>query len=130
MRGPKLRSVNQESDESQAPPARELDQLRAQGVADRELISSLAAEGVISRELVASLAAEGVSDRKEIEEIKAALITSRRIGAALGILMASKRITEDQAFIALRNASQRSNRKLREVADEVCASGDTSAITG
>ena len=128
--GPKLRPVNQESDEPQTPTGQELDKLRAQGVADRELISSLAAEGVISRELVASLAAEGVSDRKEIEEIKAALITSRRIGAAIGILMATKRVTEDEAFIALRDASKRSNRKLREVADEVCATGDTTAITG
>ena len=42
--------------------------------------------------------------------------------------MATRRMTEDQAFIALRDASQRSNRKLREVADELCDSGDTTTI--
>ena len=113
---------------AQGDAAQELNQLRAQGVADRELINSLAAEGVISRELVASLAAEGVSDRKEIEEIKVALITARRIGAAIGIVMATRSLTEDEAFIALREASKRSNRKLREVADELCRSGDVTLI--
>lgn len=53
----------------------------------------------------------------------AALSTSRQIGAATGILMALHKITEDQAYDLLRIASNRLNRKLRDVAQDVTESG-------
>jgi len=48
-----------------------------------------------------------------------ALRSSRTIGAAMGMLMASRQVGEKGAFDILRMASQQSNRKLREIADEL-----------
>ena len=56
--------------------------------------------------------------------LRAALASNRQIGAAIGILMARLKITEDEAFDALRSASQHLHRKLRDVADEVVTTGD------
>lgn len=43
------------------------------------------------------------------------------IGQAQGILMARQRISSDEAFDVLRRASQRTNRKLRDIAAEIVA---------
>lgn len=61
------------------------------------------------------------------ENLQRALGTNRVIGTALGILMVQERITADQAFTRLREASQTSNRKLRDVADDVVFTGTLSA---
>ncbi len=53
-----------------------------------------------------------------------ALVSSRQIGAAVGILMASLRITDEEAFERLRQASQGLNRKLVDVAEEVRTTGE------
>ncbi|MEO6955730.1 MAG: ANTAR domain-containing protein [Antricoccus sp.] len=60
---------------------------------------------------------------EQITHLEAALVNARRIGAAIGIIMTRMNLTEDQAFEVLREASQRSNRKLREVADDVLYTG-------
>lgn len=52
-----------------------------------------------------------------------ALDSNRRIGAAMGILMAGSRCSEQEAFTALRQVSQTRHVKLREVADEVIYTG-------
>jgi AmiR/NasT family two-component response regulator len=62
--------------------------------------------------------------QRRIENLEIALHTSRRIGIAMGILMCRHRWTEDQAFGALREASQHGNRKLRDVAERVALTGD------
>jgi len=61
--------------------------------------------------------------RDELEHVHTALRTSRQISQALGILMATHKITSDQAFDRLRAASQGSHVKLREVANEVTLTG-------
>jgi hypothetical protein len=71
-------------------------------------------------ELEASLAAA----QAKIANLEAALATNRRIGAALGVMMASRKILEDEAFTALREVSQAHNIKLRDVADYVLLTGD------
>lgn len=48
-----------------------------------------------------------------------ALVTRSMIGQAQGLIMARHGITADGAFDMLRTRSQRTNRKLREVAQEV-----------
>jgi GAF domain-containing protein len=58
------------------------------------------------------------------EHLQAALETRDAIGQAKGILMARNAITSDAAFDLLREASQRSNRKLRDVADDVILTGE------
>ena len=41
------------------------------------------------------------------------------IGQAKGIIMATDGVSSDEAFVVLRRASQRSNRKLRDIAQEI-----------
>jgi ANTAR domain len=48
---------------------------------------------------------------------------SREIGTAMGVLMARNQMTQEEAFEALRGASQHLNRKLRDVAAEVVDTG-------
>jgi GAF domain-containing protein len=51
-----------------------------------------------------------------------ALATRQVIGQAMGIIMARERCDSDRAFDVLRRASQRTNRKLREIAEEIVTS--------
>lgn len=55
--------------------------------------------------------------------LRLALTSNRRIGIAVGILMASQHLTEAQAFAALRQMSNRENLKVREVAERVIYTG-------
>jgi GAF domain-containing protein len=59
----------------------------------------------------------------KIQNLERALVTSRRIGVAIGILMARHMVTEEQAFDLMRIASQNSHRKLYDIADEVAHTG-------
>ncbi len=52
-------------------------------------------------------------------QLQEALETRDMIGQAKGVLMARERMSADQAFDVLRRASQRSHRKLRDVAAEI-----------
>lgn len=53
--------------------------------------------------------------------LQEALETRTIIGQAQGMLMVRERISADQAFDILRRASQRTNRKLRDIAGELVA---------
>jgi AmiR/NasT family two-component response regulator len=55
--------------------------------------------------------------------LQIALESNRRIGTAVGILMAHRRIRDSAAFELLRVASQRAHRKLREIAEDVVLTG-------
>lgn len=55
--------------------------------------------------------------------LQQALTSSRQIGAAIGILMNARKISEGQAFDLLRESSQHLNRKLRDIADDVTHTG-------
>jgi hypothetical protein len=55
--------------------------------------------------------------------LEAALATNRRIGMAIGILMATRKVAEEAAFDALRDASMQRNEKLRDVAEDVIHTG-------
>jgi hypothetical protein len=71
--------------------------------------------------LVVALTA--IAQRKRAEHLEIALDSSRIISAAIGILMHRHRWTYEQAFAALRTASQHTQRKLRDLADEVMLIG-------
>ncbi|MGO9875830.1 MAG: GAF and ANTAR domain-containing protein [Acidimicrobiia bacterium] len=58
------------------------------------------------------------------QNLEAALDNRDRIGQAKGILIATYRITSDDAFDLLRRASQNLNLKLRDVADHVIHTGE------
>jgi hypothetical protein len=71
---------------------------------------------------------ERLVDRAHEAEIKAAnleiaLRHSREIGYAIGILMATYKISADAAFDAIRTVSQHTHRKLRDVAVDVVRTG-------
>ena len=52
-----------------------------------------------------------------------ALKSSREIGIAMGVVMASNKVTRDQAFDLLRIVSQRTHRKLADIAVDVADTG-------
>jgi hypothetical protein len=52
-----------------------------------------------------------------------ALVSNRRIGMAVGILMCRLQVTEDQAFAVLCKHSQDHNVKVRDLAEEVIYTG-------
>jgi GAF domain-containing protein len=59
------------------------------------------------------------SSSRLAEQLREALATRGLIEQAKGILMAKERCDEDEAFDILRRASQRTNRKLRDIARQV-----------
>ncbi|GGX60746.1 ANTAR domain-containing response regulator [Streptomyces anandii] len=59
--------------------------------------------------------------REEVEQLREAMVTRPVIDQARGILMAAHSCTPEQAWDILREASQRSNTKLRAVAAAVTA---------
>ncbi|MGW6790580.1 GAF and ANTAR domain-containing protein [Streptomyces chartreusis] len=76
--------------------------------------------------LLASHAAVAFSSARTHAQMEQAVATRHRIGEAMGILMGSHHITEEQAFDVLRRYSQENNIKLREVARLVCERGSLS----
>ncbi|HKC28862.1 MAG TPA: ANTAR domain-containing protein [Jatrophihabitans sp.] len=63
----------------------------------------------------------------KIQNLEIALTTNRRIGMAMGIVMARYRVTEEDAFGILRTASQHRHRKLREIAEDAIYTGEIEA---
>jgi transcriptional regulator with GAF, ATPase, and Fis domain len=71
----------------------------------------------------AALALRAAVAQEKAANLQLALASNRRIGIAIGVIMALYRCTDEQAFATLRSASQRSHQKLREVAEEVILTG-------
>jgi hypothetical protein len=70
-----------------------------------------------------AMALIAASARERATNLQRALVSNRRIGMAMGVLMSSHKLTEGDAFTLLRIASQNSNRKLNDVADDVITTG-------
>lgn len=62
------------------------------------------------------LALQRSEQRHVVKQLEQALLSRSVIDQAIGVLMAQERCTTDQAFDLLRQHSQNTNRKLREVA--------------
>ncbi|MEV0438730.1 GAF and ANTAR domain-containing protein [Streptomyces spectabilis] len=73
--------------------------------------------------LLASHAAVAFSSARTHAQMEQAVATRHLIGEAMGILMGSHHLTEEQAFDVLRRYSQENNVKLRDVARRVCEEG-------
>jgi AmiR/NasT family two-component response regulator len=58
----------------------------------------------------------------EVSQLQQALATRDLIGQAKGVLMATEALSADEAFRRMVRESQRTNRKLTEIAAEVVAS--------
>jgi GAF domain-containing protein len=75
-----------------------------------------------------AVALSTAAEREQNQHLRTALESNRDIGIAMGILMGTKLLTKQQAFDALRIASQHSHRKLREIALEVTDTGELPQI--
>jgi GAF domain-containing protein len=73
----------------------------------------------------AAIALESATLADRNHHLSIALRTNRRIGMAVGILMALQQVGEQEAFDLLRVSSQHSHQKLREIAEEVIQTGAT-----
>ncbi len=72
----------------------------------------------------AETALAGLVQRTRAANLHRALMSNRRIGVAIGILMTHRQWTEEQAFAAMGEASQALNRKLRDLAEDVALTGE------
>lgn len=73
--------------------------------------------------LLASHAAVAFSSARTHAQMERAVATRHLIGEAMGILMGSLHVSEEEAFDVLRRFSQENNIKLREVARRICERG-------
>lgn len=71
----------------------------------------------------AGLREELATARTQIKHLEHALVSNRRIGAAVGILMYRHKITYEQGFELLRVASQDGHQKLHDIAEAVIDTG-------
>jgi GAF domain-containing protein len=78
--------------------------------------------------LFAAHAAVAMSSEQSKQDLRLAVTTREVIGQAQGILMERFRITDDLAFRLLVRASQDTNRKLRDIAEELTATGELPGI--
>ena len=67
------------------------------------------------------------SAERKADALEHGLLSNRRIGMAVGILMTRRQLTEDQAFAMLSHASQHGNVKLRDLARHVIETGEIPA---
>ncbi|MGR6966315.1 GAF and ANTAR domain-containing protein [Geodermatophilus sp. URMC 61] len=72
-------------------------------------------------------AAVALAAAEREEHLEAALRSRDRIGQAKGILMERYKLTPEQAFAVLASISTGTNRKLRDIADEIATTGAISA---
>ena len=79
-------------------------------------------EAVVFGDL-AAIALARVADRERAANLDTALVSSRDIGTAVGIIMATDGVAETAAFRTLRGIARSSQRKVREVAREISALG-------
>ena len=86
-------------------------------------IALLERERACDRALIATLQEAELAARDQVVHLETALVTSRRIGAAIGILMARCHVTDDHAFALLRTTSQLTHRKVRDIAEDVVLTG-------
>ena len=78
----------------------------------------------------ASVALAGARHSARADQLQEGLATNREIGAAVGILMATHKVSPQEAFDMLSTASQRLNRKLRDIATGIVRGGSSPARDG
>lgn len=74
--------------------------------------------------LFASHAAVALADAQQRDRLVQAIHTRDLIGQAKGILMERHKLTADQAFAVLVRVSQQTNRKLRDLAEQLTSTGE------
>lgn len=72
----------------------------------------------------AGLAWSCLRHQEAVRNLTTALDSNRRIATAIGILMSRHHCTQQQAFDLLRSSSQTTNRKLRDIAEDILPQTD------
>lgn len=91
-------------------------------------VDTLQARVDVDHQLILHLQDEGLISLKQADNLQEALQTSRTIATALGVVMASRQISDTEAFAVLSKCSQDTNVKLRVVAAEILRTGDMSRL--
>jgi transcriptional regulator with GAF, ATPase, and Fis domain len=78
--------------------------------------------------MLATHGAVAYAAARRVDRMARELETQQLIGQAQGILMERRKITEDEAFSLLVNASQSTNVKLRDLAEQLVHSGELPEI--
>lgn len=89
-----------------------------------EVSEHVAANVSAALEIVDQLTGDLAAARDKVANLEIALQSARRIGMAMGIIMGRFGLTEDEAFARLRTASQHTQRKLRDIAEDVILRGE------
>ncbi|MER6152743.1 ANTAR domain-containing protein [Streptomyces hirsutus] len=76
---------------------------------------------------------EGEADRilqleEEVQQLKEAVVSHAVVDQAIGVVVALGRVSPDQGWTVLREVSQHTNVKLRDVAATIVASGRTGVL--
>jgi hypothetical protein len=82
-------------------------------------IEASEAQAAIDREILASLHIDEDLMRGHVTQLEQALQSSRTIGTAVGIVMASRNIDRETALAVLKRASSETNVKLRDLCAEM-----------
>lgn len=64
-----------------------------------------------------------------VDNLTRSMVTRQVIGQAVGLLMAQRRCTAEEAFALLKGASQRANEKLRDVAQRLVTGHDEDVLS-
>ena len=88
------------------------------------LRSGLVTNSLHPRDEVAHLRTELGLAAEHAEHLEQALLSSRRIGIAVGIVMERHKVTADDAFKVLTRLSMERNEKLRNIADLIATTGE------
>ena len=91
-------------------------------------IDALAERARIDREMITQLQADGLLTSEHAVNMALALQSSRTIGAAVGIIMAMRRVSEPVAFDMLKRESQDTNTKIRALAEQIVVTGDVASL--
>jgi AmiR/NasT family two-component response regulator len=89
----------------------------------QQRIDALEAQHDTDQKIIRQLVDEGLIDRERIANLETALITARKIGCAIGILMCKRQLTDGQALDLLRSTSLVQQRKVRDLAEDVILTG-------
>jgi len=80
-------------------------------------------EDLLTAEALAAHLAVAASNGRELDHRGVAIVNRTMIGQAEGVLMERYKVTAEQAFAMLREQSQRTNRKLARIAEELTSTG-------
>jgi hypothetical protein len=99
-----------------------------QATTHRARMDALETRFDVDRQVIAQLQADGLLTEEHAAHLEHALRSSRKIGAAIGIVMADRKVDESSAFQILSKASQDTNRKLQVLAYEIVSKGHAGGL--